>query len=298
VFSKDGIAPGEGRTSVSLSSSLDADRTYYWRARAQDGANTGPFAAALSFRVRTPVVFGAPVLVSPVGGARIAGLPVFVFLNASRTGPVGSVGYTIQLAKNDTFTSMVAELTVSEQGGQTSYTLGQGLESDRLYYWHVRAFDEKNVGPWSATQTFRTPTDTTPAPSPTPTPTPTPTPQPGQHVGPGPLTAARAEQVVYATAREFPSLLAVFPSEEQAVAAAEQLLLRTIWHLQLAGFQSGRQRNPSGAISNDKLTIFIDGNWHLYDIYRLGYAGVATTVQFMEIDMSGANHIPSSGIAD
>ena len=28
-----------------------------------------------------------------------------------------------------------------------------------------------------------------------------------------------------------------------------------IWHLRLAGFQAGRQKNPSGAISDDKLTI-------------------------------------------
>ena len=44
VFSKDGIAPGgNGRTSVQVADKLAADRTYFWRVRAQDGANTGPW---------------------------------------------------------------------------------------------------------------------------------------------------------------------------------------------------------------------------------------------------------------
>jgi hypothetical protein len=74
------------------------------------------------------------------------------------------------------------------------------------------------------------------------------------------------------------------------------LLLRTIWHLQLAGFQASRQKNPSGAISNDKLTIFIDGAWKVYDIYSLGFAGRPTTVQMLEI--TGANPVPEAGIPD
>jgi hypothetical protein len=177
VFTRDGVAPGDGRTSTRLVSALDADRTYYWRARAQDGANTGPFASTLAFSVRTPVLFEAPALVSPVGGTRIPALPpVFLFRNANRTGPAGSVGYTLQVSRNDTFTAVVAEVTVGEQSGQTAYTLNQTLDFDRLYYWRVRGFDEKNVGAWSSTQTFRTPVDPSPAPSPTPTPTPTPVP--------------------------------------------------------------------------------------------------------------------------
>src|SRR5258708_29091782 len=47
VYSRDSIAQGDGgRTSLRLSDALASGRTYYWRARAQDGANTGPYAAA------------------------------------------------------------------------------------------------------------------------------------------------------------------------------------------------------------------------------------------------------------
>jgi hypothetical protein len=140
---------------------------------------------------------------------------------------------------------------------------------------------------------------TQPAPGPTPMPTPTfistPTSNPN-HVGAGPLSPDRARQVINATAAEFPQLLRVFGTEDDAVNAATELLRRTIWHLQLAGFQAGRQRNPSGAISADKLTIFIDGGWHVYDVYSLGFAGRATIVQFLEI--TGADTVQDTGIPD
>ena len=116
------------------------------------------------------------------------------------------------------------------------------------------------------------------------------------HVGPGPLTADRARLVVFATAGEFPHLTQVFGTDQEALAAASELLERTIWHLQLAGFAAGRQRNPSGAISEDKVTITIDGSWHVYDIFSLGFAGRATIVQFIEL--TGPDHVDDAGLPD
>lgn len=116
-------------------------------------------------------------------------------------------------------------------------------------------------------------------------------------MGPGPLSAARARQVVFATADEFPSLTAPRGTEGEARAAAEELLLRTIWHLQLAGFQAARQRNPSGAISGDKLTVFADGAWRVYDIFGdVGAPGVPMRIQFAET--SPANPVADGGIPD
>ena len=77
----------------------------------------------------------------------------------------------------------------------------------------------------------------------------------------------RAEQVVNATASEFAGLTAARGSEAEAQAAATELLRRVIWHLRHAGFDAGRQKNPSGAISGDKLTMFADGAWHAVDIF-------------------------------
>jgi hypothetical protein len=158
------------------------------------------------------------------------------------------------------------------------------------------------LGPLHGEETLRRPASNESTPEPPHTPEPetpgstTPTSNPN-HVAPGALTAAQAERVVYATGREFPALTAAPPTESEGIARAEELLLRTVWHLKLAGFDAGRQRNPSGAISNDKLTILINGAWHAYDIFRdLGHPGVPMDVIFLEV--FPANSIAYPGIAD
>lgn len=156
------------------------------------------------------------------------------------------------------------------------------------------------LGPVHGEEVLRRPAAAEPAPPPPPPPPLTPEPSPAgnpHHVGPGPLSFARAEQVVYATANEFPHLTAPHPTESQAISAAEELLLRTIWHLKVAGYDAARQRNPSGAISNDKLTILIEGQWHAYDIfYDYGRPNQQMRVIFYEV--GSPNPIAYPGIAD
>src|SRR6516164_9066071 len=61
LFSQTGVAAGtSGQTTFRLPSSLSADHTYYWRARAEDGANTGDFAAPANFKVFTAITIAAP----------------------------------------------------------------------------------------------------------------------------------------------------------------------------------------------------------------------------------------------
>ena len=76
------------------------------------------------------------------------------------------------------------------------------------------------------------------------------------------------------------------------------MLLRCIWHLQHAGYQAGRQRNPSGAISVDKLTVYLDDQrWHSFDIMtNFDIPGVPTRVLWFHI--AGANPVPTGGIPD
>lgn len=117
------------------------------------------------------------------------------------------------------------------------------------------------------------------------------------HVGTGPLTEERAKTVVNNTAAEFPHLIAGHPDVNQKIANTEELLLRTIWHLQLAGYQAGRQQNPSGAISKDKLTILLNGSWQAVDIYtNFDVPNVATSVIWWPV--SPANYQPNPGIPD
>jgi hypothetical protein len=171
VFVREGVEPGSnGRTSVRLPDALAADRTYYWRVKALDGANSSPYSGTVSFTIYTPVIIQAPQPLAPVGGTRTSSAqPEFSVRNAERSGPAGQIAYTFQIAENDTFTTMVAVVTVSEQPIQTKFTIAQTLKSDTRYFWRVRAYDPTTTSAWSATQTFLTPlAPTTPPPTPPP----------------------------------------------------------------------------------------------------------------------------------
>ena len=182
VFSRTGIAPGDGgRTSMRLPDPLAPERSYFWRARAEDGANTGPFTAAISFDVFTPIVIEVPGLVSPAANATINTIhPSFVISNAKRSGPVGAITYLIEVADSETFANKVATWTVPEQPNQTTLTIPVDLAYAKVYYWHVRAYDPTTLGPFSTTYAFVTP----PAPVVAPPP-----PSGGGPVGPAPNDA-------------------------------------------------------------------------------------------------------------
>jgi hypothetical protein len=172
----------------------------------------------------------------------------------------------------------------------------QDRDAIRIVYSGTTCF-----GPVQGEDTLRRPADPNAPPPPPPAPEAPPS-APGpsanpNHVQHGPLNADQASQVVFATGREFPNLTAAPSSESDGLARAEELLLRTIWHLQLAGFDAARQRNPSGAISNDKLTILIDGAWRAYDIFRdVGRPGVPIDLIFIEVFPAGPLAYP--GIPD
>jgi hypothetical protein len=151
-------------------------------------------------------------------------------------------------------------------------------------------------GPVSGTETLRRPT---PPPPPVPPPPPPPGPGPSPwHIGPGSLTALRANQIVVATGNEFPNLLAPIGDTGQKTANADEMLRRVIWHMQLAGYQSARQRNPSGAISTDKLAIMLDDQrWHAFDIMtNFDIGGIDTRLLFLEV--TPPNPIADGGVPD
>jgi hypothetical protein len=223
--------------------------------------------------------------------------PTFRIGNAPRSGPASALAYEIQVADNDGFGNPVGNWAVDEHPGETLLAGPVALTPNKQYFWRTRAWEVTTVSPWSDVQVFRTP-----APAP-------PSgggggggggggsscvPNASMHAS-GPLNEITAEQVVRRTADEFPCLLAVFPTDDEALVNAEQLLRRMIWHLELAGFQADRQRTPSGLISNDKLTIFI-GSWRVWDVMTLGFAGSAGRVTFNEVPLP--NPVPDSGIPD
>jgi hypothetical protein len=177
VFVREGIEPGDGRTKLRLPDPLATGRAYFWRARAQDGANTGPFSDSANFNVFTPIVIEGPGPLIPEPNAIVASLrPQFVVTNAKRTGPVGAITYTIEISDSDSFANKVAAWTTAEQPDQTKLDLPLDLKYSSIYYWHVRASDPTTIGPWSLIRAF-----VTPAPAPVPVPDPVPGP-----VGPAP----------------------------------------------------------------------------------------------------------------
>jgi hypothetical protein len=158
VFTRDGIAPGtNGKTTLTLPDPLATGRTYFWRTRAQDGANTGPYSAVVSFSVFTPIVISAPVLASPAAGATVDSIrPSFGVTDAVRTGPAGAISYLIEVADTDSFANKIT-WSAPEQATKTTLNTPSDLLYAKTYFWHVRAYDPTTLGPFSETRAFTTP---------------------------------------------------------------------------------------------------------------------------------------------
>ncbi|MBI3262520.1 MAG: hypothetical protein HYZ58_05145 [Acidobacteria bacterium] len=158
VFVRDKVAPGEGgRTSLRLPDPLASGRSYYWRARAADGANTGPYSSPVDFRVVSPVSINKPNLLSPANNEQVPSVrPTFRWENVPRSGPVGAVKYTVEIANAESFTSKLAVWQVLEQPTQTTYQSPQNWTHGQYLFWRVRAStsDGSEEGPWSDPRAF------------------------------------------------------------------------------------------------------------------------------------------------
>lgn len=192
LFSRAGVSPGsDGKTSVQLDI-LQIGRTYYWRVRAEDGANTGPYTTS-SFEIQPKPSVSAPGLISPVNNAQIPGsTATLVVSNAAWAGPVGGLSYEFQVARDQAFGSLASAGIVLEGNGQTTFVTA-ALGSPAIYYWRARASDGPTTSPWSGTQTFHTA-----APAPSPSPSPSPGPSPGAPCNSSdPLTIVSCERAKY-----------------------------------------------------------------------------------------------------
>jgi len=113
----------------------------------------------------------------------------------------------------------------------------------------------------------------------------------------GTLTAVLAGQIVCGTGNEFPALKVATADQPTRDANAEQLLRRMIWHLQQAGFTAGRQVNPSGLTSGDKLTVQIEGVMRAYDVFQ-GKNDPTNAMQTHMDQVFPADYLADSGVAD
>jgi hypothetical protein len=172
MFARSQVAPGDGRTSVTIDR-LEAGRRYYWRARAEDGANIGPFTSSL-FELLPRPQLGAPRLISPINNQRTGSRrPTLAMGPPDRNASVGALGYDVQVSLDAAFAQIVSSGTVAEDGAQTNYTPASDLPPDRQHYWRARATDGETTSGWSGAQGFVTPAGSS-APPPGPTPNPGP----------------------------------------------------------------------------------------------------------------------------
>lgn len=196
VFARSSVPPGDdGRTSV-IVDRLEAGRPYYWRARAEDGANSGQFATA-GFELLPKPQLDAPNVESPINGATVASRrPELRTRNSNRNVAVGTPDYEFQVSLNQAFTSVVAVGGSGEGNGSTTFTVGIDLAPSTTHFWRVRASDGETTSDWSTTQSFRTPA------APAPGPAPSPGPAPG-----GPCISGSPEAIVSCERAKFPGFM-------------------------------------------------------------------------------------------
>ncbi len=155
VHQADKIDPGpNGRTAYRLPEPLGAGFTYYWRSRAADGANTGPYSAVSSFTVVSPVVLEPPVALEPSGNLT-TNKPTFKARNGVISGTSGVV-YRFEVASNAQMSPVMAVVSAPPGGdGNTTMTLGE-LPYNTVLYWRIHGTDGTKHSGYSQTLAFKT----------------------------------------------------------------------------------------------------------------------------------------------
>ncbi|HWJ57491.1 MAG TPA: hypothetical protein VNR90_14730 [Vicinamibacterales bacterium] len=265
VHSASNLPPGQnGRTAYTLPVALQEGRAYFWRVRAVDGANTGPYSPASLFQIALSVRIETPVPLSPVRREVIAGVrPTLVAQNTAITG-ASNVTYRFEIAADQNFTRMIAIWSAPRSGGDRTEVTGSDLAPGTEYYWRVNASDGGYTAPYSIIQAFKT--EAPPAPAPAPTPTPVPPPSGGGGGGGGGPWPRNGEEVIAWAAANYPERLAP-TSSGQRRANMEFLRDRMIEAGLCGGMQLGWNMKRGGPeVSVDFLTELVGGRWHGIDI--------------------------------
>jgi hypothetical protein len=171
VHQADRVSLGpNGRTAYRLPEPLGPGYTYYWRVRAADGANTGPYSPASHFSVMERVRIEPPTPLEPSGDIT-TNRPNFVVRNGAVSGPAGDVVYRFEVGTATDQPPAAVVTATPGAGGTTTITLGD-LPFGRTLYWRVYATDGAVDSAYSGVVSFRTPAAPTPSPVPTPSPAP------------------------------------------------------------------------------------------------------------------------------
>ena len=256
VLRRDGVEPGEGRTQLRLPDPLATGRSYYWRARAEDGANASEYSYPVIFTIYTPIVIGRPSLIGPSGNISDT-TPRFEIGNAPRSGPVGDVFYTVELAADEAFAHKLAIWVAREQPNRTTLSPG-GLPGGQQYFWRAQASDPTVSGPWSDTKAFRLPA---------PIAGPAPAPGSGGGSNPGLCNSSRGSDIAECIEARYPGYLAAGVSLSQRIANMQFLRNRMVEHAKCRGLDVGLNLKRGGpSISNDFVAWRTNGRVQGVDI--------------------------------
>jgi len=187
IYTNGKVLPTEGaQTSVVVDVRLTSEATYFWRVRAEDGANSTAFSDPARFDMVVPVVLGVPSPLSPSGGQTTASVrPDLVVNNGTVTGRAGPVENRVEIARDQAFTSIVATAGAGRSSGTTTAVTAPELPANTMLYWRAYATNGTVASARSATAAFRTPAGTTgggPVPLPPTGGGRTPDPAPGQRL--------------------------------------------------------------------------------------------------------------------
>ena len=148
AFTRDGIAENpSGTTSVTLEQLTIGNTTYYWRWKAVVNGIAGEPSTSQSFFLRPNIVLNAPQLAAPANGSSTNTVrPTFTVTNSTFQGQPGPVSYQFQVSTSSSFSPLVVDQTVAQQGGagaSTSFTPSVDIPVGTIF-WRARARDAAN----------------------------------------------------------------------------------------------------------------------------------------------------------
>ena len=145
VYTKDGVAAGNGTTALKIDK-VAANKSYFWRARAQSGSSFGPYSEGRGFGIGPEVILAQPVNGDPQPNATVGEQPMLNVNNVGRSGPNGPIFYRFEISESTTFASLVYSATVSERTDRpfTGHEVTTKL-LEKTYYWRVIATDPANA---------------------------------------------------------------------------------------------------------------------------------------------------------
>ena len=282
VFARTGVEPNAaGVTQFQLPDKLAAG-TYWWRTRAEDGANTGPYSAVKSFNVVAEVVLAPPIPSVPSNGSTVADLtPAFRVKAGNRSGVTADIEYIVQIGNNSSFTSIAAIFTQKETWPETRIDNGYSLLYGRTYYWRVRAWhtaDGSEISNWSSTFTFKTPSPPAAPPPPPPAPS---SGSGGGGTNPNACNSSAGDDIADCIMARYPAYLAARVSLDTRKRNMQFLRDRLIEHAKCRGLDVGHNLKRGGPeISNDFIAWKTSGRLEGVDIAS-GYDDPSTTLRLM-----------------